>query len=197
LKCSKSGITPTKKAHQLSALKRSLADGEVHDAEADAQKTRPRVCTPLPSLRRAQAADLGGVKVPDSMVGGQSLPLNGMAVGKKFIFKVYVVALYLPAPTKADAAVVDSDVPKGFVMQFLRSVRKEKLAEAFKEGFEKNAGQKMGMAQVQIDTASSSRTSPARVPPSRLRTRRRASRERTSPTPSSCFTLVRSRPGKT
>ena len=100
----------------------------------------------------AQAADLAGVKVPDTMeVGGQSLPLNGMALGKKFIFKVYVVALYLPAPTKADAAVVDPDVPKGFVMQFLRSVRKERLAEAFKEGFEKNAGQKMGMAHVQID----------------------------------------------
>lgn len=100
----------------------------------------------------AQAAELAGVKMPDTMeVGGQSLPLNGIALGKKFIFKVYVVALYLPAPAKADAAVVDPDVPKGFAMQFLRSVRKEKLVEAFKEGFEKNAGERMEKAQIEID----------------------------------------------
>lgn len=100
----------------------------------------------------AQAAELAGVKLPDTMeVGGECLPLNGMALGKKFIFKVYVVALYLPAPAKADAAVVDPDVPKGFVMQFLRSVKKEKLVEGFKDGFEKNAGQSVEMAQVQID----------------------------------------------
>lgn len=99
----------------------------------------------------AQAAELAGVKLPDSMeVGGESLPLNGMAVGKKFIFKVYVVALYLPAPTTADVGVVDPDVAKGFVMEFLRSVRREKLVQAFKDGFEKNAGQKV-MAQAEIE----------------------------------------------
>jgi hypothetical protein len=100
----------------------------------------------------AQAADLAGVKLPDTMeVGGECLPLNGMALGKKFIFKVYVVALYLPAPAKADEAVVEPDVPKGFVMQFLRSVKKEKLVQAFKDGFEKNAGPRVDNAQVQID----------------------------------------------
>lgn len=100
----------------------------------------------------AQAAELAGVKVPDTIeIGGQSLPLNGIALGKKFIFKIYVVALYLPAPTKAEAAVVEPDVPKGFVMQFLRSVGKEKLVKAFKDGFEKNAGQRVEKAQVQID----------------------------------------------
>lgn len=100
----------------------------------------------------AQAADLAGVKLPDTMeVGGERLPLNGMALGKKFIFKVYVVALYLPAPAKADEAVVEPDVPKGFVLQFLRSIRKEKLVQAFKDGFEKNAGPRVDKAQVQID----------------------------------------------
>jgi hypothetical protein len=100
----------------------------------------------------AQAVEVAGVKVADTMeVGGQSLQLNGFAVGKKFIFKIYVVALYLPAPTEADEAVVDPDVPKGFVMQFLRSVRKEKLIEAFKDGFEKNAGERVKKVQEQID----------------------------------------------
>lgn len=100
----------------------------------------------------APAAELAGVKLPDSIeVDGQPLPLNGIALGKKFIFKVYVVALYLPAPTKTDAAVVDPDLRKGFVMEFLRSVKKEKLIEAFKNGFEKNAGQRGEKAQVQIE----------------------------------------------
>lgn len=99
-----------------------------------------------------QAAELAGVKMADTMeVGGQSLKLNGIALGKRFIFKVYVVGLYLPAPAKADTAVVNPDVPKGFVMQFLRSVKKEKLVDAFQEGFGKNGGEKARKAQAQID----------------------------------------------
>lgn len=99
-----------------------------------------------------QATEVAGVRLADSMeVGGQTLELNGFAVGKKFIFKTYVVALYLPAPAKVDEAVVKPDVPKGFVMQFLRSIRKEKLVEAFKDGFEKNAGETVEKAQAQID----------------------------------------------
>jgi hypothetical protein len=99
-----------------------------------------------------QAAELAGVKLADTMVvGGQPLQLNGFALAKKFLFKIYVVALYLPAPAKADGAVVNPDVPKGFVLQFLRSIRKEKLVEAFKEGFEKNAGERGKKAQAQID----------------------------------------------
>lgn len=100
----------------------------------------------------AQAAEVAGVKLADTMeVGGQVLPLNGSALGRKFIFKIYVVALYLPAPAKADGAVVNPDVPKGLVMEFLRNIKKEKLVEAFKAGFEKNAGEKAKKAQAQID----------------------------------------------
>jgi hypothetical protein len=102
--------------------------------------------------RAAQAAELAGVKLADTMeVAGQSLPLNGFALGKKFIFKIYVVALYLPVPAKADGAVVNPDVPKGLVMEFLRSIKKERLVEAFKAGFEKNAGERAKKAQAQID----------------------------------------------
>lgn len=100
----------------------------------------------------AQAVEVAGVKLADTMeVGGQTLELNGFAVGKKFIFKTYVVALYLPVPAKVDEAVVKPDVPKGFVMQFLRSIRKEQLVGAFKAGFEKNAGETVEKAQAQID----------------------------------------------
>ena len=100
----------------------------------------------------AQAAELAGVKLPDTMeVGGKSLQINGIALRKKFLFKVYVVALYLPAPAKTDAAVVDPDVPKAFTIQFLRSIRREKLVEGFKEGFEKNAGRTVEKAQSEID----------------------------------------------
>ena len=100
----------------------------------------------------AQAVEVAGVKLADTMeVGGQILPLNGSALGRKFIFKIYVVPLYLPAPAKVDGAVVNPDVPKGFVMEFLRSIRKEKLVEAFKDGFEKNAGERAKKAQAQID----------------------------------------------
>jgi hypothetical protein len=99
-----------------------------------------------------RAAELAGVTLADTWeVGGQSLTLNGMALGKKFIFKVYVVGLYLPEPAKEDRAVVEPDVPKVFVLQFLRSVGRERLVEAFKEGFEKTAGERGKAAQAEIE----------------------------------------------
>ena len=43
------------------------------------------------------AGTLKGITMPDTiMVEDQTLVLNGMALRKKFIFKVYVAGLYLP-----------------------------------------------------------------------------------------------------
>ena len=43
------------------------------------------------------AGELKGVKMEDTLdIEGKKLVLNGMALRKKFIFKVYVAGLYLP-----------------------------------------------------------------------------------------------------
>ncbi len=101
---------------------------------------------------RASAAELAGVKLPDTFAAGEKvLKLNGLGLRKKAIFKVYVGGLYLESPTKDAAAVVAADAPKAIVMHFVRSVGKEKLVDAFKEGFENNAKDKMAALKASID----------------------------------------------
>ncbi len=91
----------------------------------------------------AFAGELAGVKLPDTKtVAGKTLKLNGMGLRKKAVFKVYVGGLYLEAPSKDPNAVVAADAPKSIEMHFLRSVGRDSLVDAFKEGFEANAGQK-------------------------------------------------------
>jgi hypothetical protein len=91
---------------------------------------------PLPSVAKSVA----GVKVPDTVtVAGQELRLNGAGVRSKFVFKVYVGALYLQAASKDAKAIVEADAPKQVRMFFLRDVSRKQIQEAFEEGFEANS----------------------------------------------------------
>jgi hypothetical protein len=87
----------------------------------------------------AGAATLAGVKIDDtSTVGTQNLVLNGAALRKKFVIKVYVGALYLPAKQSNAAAILAADAPRRQVMHFLYDVDKEKMSEAWEEGLAAN-----------------------------------------------------------
>jgi len=100
----------------------------------------------------AMAGELGGVKMPDTLsVGGKTLKLNGMGLRKKIGFKVYVGGLYLEAPSKDASAILGGDAAKAVTMQFVRDVGKDKLIDAFKEGFENNAKDKVAAQKANID----------------------------------------------
>lgn len=71
-------------------------------------------------------------------VAGQTLVLNGVALRKKAVFKVYVAGLYLPAKSNNPDAVLADDTHRELVMQFLRDVGKDKMCEAWDEALEKN-----------------------------------------------------------
>jgi chalcone isomerase-like protein len=91
----------------------------------------------------ALAGSLEGVTLPDEVsAGGKTLVLNGLGLREATILKVnvYVAGLYVPAKTSDPEAILKADLPKQIVMRFVRNVGKEKLAEAWNEGFEKNAG---------------------------------------------------------
>ena len=80
-----------------------------------------------------------GVTLPTQMdVDGQALVLNGTATRKKFIVKVYVAGLYLPARETDAERILDADEPRHFVMQFVHDVDKGKMCDAWNEGLEKN-----------------------------------------------------------
>jgi hypothetical protein len=86
------------------------------------------------------AAELGGVQMTDSYtLGSERLALNGMAVRDKFFIKVYVGGLYLSKPSHNAEDIIRADTPKALLMQFVRDVARDKLVEAYREGFDNNA----------------------------------------------------------
>lgn len=100
----------------------------------------------------AIAGSLAGVTLPDTAsVDGTNLVLNGMGLRKKAVFKVYVGALYLPAKSSDAEAIVKLDAPKRMVMHFVRSVGKDKIAEAWKEGFANNSAAALASLQKELD----------------------------------------------
>lgn len=87
----------------------------------------------------AGAVTVAGVNIADTAsVNGQNLVLNGAALRKKFVVKVYTAALYLPAKQNNAAAILAADTPRRMVMHFVYDVDKGKIAEAWEEGLTAN-----------------------------------------------------------
>jgi hypothetical protein len=87
-------------------------------------------------LSSAQAGELAGVKVPDSVdIGGKTAVLNGMGVRTKYyVIKVYVGSAYLPEKTHSAKQAIDVDAPKRIQMDFIYSaVPRDKQIEAIDE----------------------------------------------------------------
>ncbi len=99
------------------------------------------VLAALPTI----AGRLGPVTLPETVtVGDRTLVLNGLGLREATVLMVdvYVAGLYLEAKSGDPAVIVKPDRTKRLVMTFVRSVGKEKLQEAWTEGFDKNAGDK-------------------------------------------------------
>ena len=98
------------------------------------------------------AASLAGVSLPDTVqVGGTTLVLNGLGLRKKFVVKVYVAGLYLEQKSSDAGAIIKADAPKRIVMQFLRGVSKNQMADAFDESFNNNAPDAKKTMKADID----------------------------------------------
>jgi hypothetical protein len=85
------------------------------------------------------AATFKGVNMDDSIdVEGQKLVLNGMALRKKVIFKVYVAGLYLPQKESDAEKILKSDTMRRGVMHFVRSVGAGKINGGWMDGLKAN-----------------------------------------------------------
>ena len=97
----------------------------------------------LALARPAQAAECGGVRMPDSVsVNGVTLPLNGLGLREATVFNVdvYVAALYLEHRSANGPEIAQSTETKRLVLRFVRDVSHEEMAEALQQGFSRNAG---------------------------------------------------------
>ncbi len=96
--------------------------------------------------------EVGGANMPDSAtVGGTKLILNGAGLRTKFFVKVYAGGLYLKSKSTAAESIIAADEPMAIKLQFLREVPREKITEAWSEGFKKSAGSKFGAMKAEID----------------------------------------------
>ncbi|MDC0336077.1 chalcone isomerase family protein [Pseudodesulfovibrio sp.] len=87
----------------------------------------------------AFSAEKAGVVMLDTqMVGAQQLWINGIALREKFVFDVYVAALYLPKKSSDAEAILKKDEPRMMVMHFVRDVDAKAINEAWYEGLEAN-----------------------------------------------------------
>ena len=101
----------------------------------------------------AFAGKLAGVEMAETKtVGDHALMLNGMALRKVTIIKVYVAGLYLPEKATDGAAVLAADTPRHLVMHWLRSGPKDKMCDAWYEGFEANTPGASSALKGQFDT---------------------------------------------
>jgi Chalcone isomerase-like len=100
----------------------------------------------------AQAAEVGGVKLEDTMaVGGQTLVLNGAGVRTKVVFKIYVASLYLPQKAP-DLQAVLAKGPRRIQLNLLRTLSADQLADALVDGLnETNTPEQIAAVKAQVD----------------------------------------------
>jgi hypothetical protein len=89
----------------------------------------------------AFALEVAGAPVEQTVaVNGQTLKLNGAGLRKKLFVKVYVGSLYAVKRLSSPSEVFQDPGDKLIRMKFVHSkVGKEKIVEAFAEGFANNA----------------------------------------------------------
>lgn len=90
----------------------------------------------------AGATEIARVKLADSITlegSDQPLVLNGAGIRYKFIFKIYIGALYLPEKMTSAERIIASGGAKRILMHFLYDkVDKKDLDKAWREGFSTN-----------------------------------------------------------
>lgn len=91
--------------------------------------------------KSVSALELKGVTLAEEIVVHEkTLKLNGAGLSQATFLHldVYVAGLYLQSETHSAAEVLKATPPKAVEMEFLRTIKKETIAQSWKEGLEKN-----------------------------------------------------------
>jgi hypothetical protein len=100
------------------------------------------------------AREIADVNVPEKITfeDGVILHLNGAGVRSKLFFKIYIAELYMQHPTSDTVKLISDEGRKRMIMHFIyEELGKEKLVEAWNEGFHANTDQKqLALLEVRI-----------------------------------------------
>ncbi|HIJ81436.1 MAG TPA: chalcone isomerase family protein [Desulfuromonadales bacterium] len=99
---------------------------------------------------QSAALEVAGVQLEQAVtVQNQPLKLNGYGIRKKLFVKVYIGSLYTAKHFATAADALQDNGSKLIRMNFLHSkVEKEKITEAFNEGFANNTPGMIGSAEI-------------------------------------------------
>lgn len=87
----------------------------------------------------AWSANVAGVDLPDTLsTGSQTLTLNGAGVRSRFVFDIYVAALYTTARSADPAAIIAGPQPRAVQLVLLRDVEADTLLSGLKSGMRDN-----------------------------------------------------------
>ena len=115
----------------------------------------PGVLLVVAMLGTAHARECKGITFPEHLqVSGSDLTLNGLGMPKATFLKVnvYVGALYVAHPSHDPQPLIDPGSPAELILHFVRNVGVGDLRDAWKEGFEKVAGDQMPALGARIAT---------------------------------------------
>jgi len=92
------------------------------------------------SLNQLEAREVAGIKLDEKItIAAMPLQLNGAGIRTKFIFDIYVGALYLKDQARTTDAALKSSSNNRLRMVFLYDqVEKQKLVNGWNDGFENN-----------------------------------------------------------
>lgn len=83
------------------------------------------------------AQSVGDTTFPETLrAGDRELVLSGAGLYRKFLFKVYANALYLPEPEAADSVL--GETPRCLLFHYFREITPEQFAKAARNFLEKN-----------------------------------------------------------
>lgn len=102
-----------------------------------------------------QAAEVGGVKVPDTLKTDNEkvLTLNGAGVRDKFMIDLYVGSLYLPQKEQDAAKIITQDDAMAIRLDIVSGmITSEKMTEATMEGFENATHGNLAPIKSEIDS---------------------------------------------
>lgn len=99
----------------------------------------------------AHARVVAGAEMPERIqVAGRTLELNGTAIKKALVFKLFVVGYYQERRTRSPEQALQSEQVKRIQLRILRSVTKDQVITAFREGLEVN-GMDMSALRGRLD----------------------------------------------
>lgn len=103
------------------------------------------------------AGEIGGVKMPDTMMAGNDkLILNGIGLRKKAFIKVYAGGLYLQQNRHDPQKIMEIDEPMAIRMHFIyNDVSSKKLIKAWNKGFNYGTGGNIEPIKEKVDTFNS------------------------------------------